>query len=91
MNKKKLLKVGLAFAAVASVFTVHAQGDAADEMKRLAALMGEKAGTKARSEERFLSTQADAFPTGSESSIAGAKRKKKSACSVRNDGLAGGG
>jgi hypothetical protein len=39
-----------------------------------------------KEEERVLSAQADAFPTGSESAITGANAWKKSACSVRNDG-----
>src|SRR6267378_2797383 len=44
MKKKKLLLVGLAFAAAAA-FAVGVRGDAAEEVKRLAELMGWKAGT----------------------------------------------
>jgi len=44
MKKKKLLVVGLA-CAVAAVFAVGVRGDAAEEIKRLAELMGWKAGT----------------------------------------------
>src|SRR6267143_6311066 len=44
MKKKKLLLVGLAF-VVAAVFAVGVRGDAAEEVKRLAELMGWKAGT----------------------------------------------
>src|SRR5882672_10301680 len=44
MKKKKLLLVALAFAA-AAVFAVGVRGDAAEEVKRLAELMGWKAGT----------------------------------------------
>src|SRR6266404_3239280 len=43
MKKKKLLLMGLAFAA--AVFAVGVRGDAAEEVKRLAELMGWKAGT----------------------------------------------
>jgi ubiquinone/menaquinone biosynthesis C-methylase UbiE len=46
MNKKKLLLLGLAIVAVAAVTSVsHAQADAADEIRRLAALMEWKPGT----------------------------------------------
>src|SRR6267154_2409308 len=44
MSKKKLLLVGLA-CALAAVFAVGVRGDAAEEVKRLADLMGWKAGT----------------------------------------------
>src|SRR6266446_4420934 len=44
MKKKKLLVVGLA-CAVAAVFAVGVRGDATEEVKRLAELMGWKAGT----------------------------------------------
>jgi ubiquinone/menaquinone biosynthesis C-methylase UbiE len=44
MKKKSLLLVGLAWAALA-VFAVRAQGNAADEIKRLAVLMEWKPGT----------------------------------------------
>jgi ubiquinone/menaquinone biosynthesis C-methylase UbiE len=44
MKKKKLLMLGLVCAA-AAVFAVGVRGDAADEVKRLAELMGWKAGT----------------------------------------------
>jgi ubiquinone/menaquinone biosynthesis C-methylase UbiE len=44
MKKKSLLLVGLAWAALA-VFAVRAQGNAADEIKRLAVLMERKPGT----------------------------------------------
>jgi ubiquinone/menaquinone biosynthesis C-methylase UbiE len=44
MKKKKLLMLGLA-CAVAAVFAVQVSGDAAGEIKRLAELMGWKAGT----------------------------------------------
>ncbi len=43
MNKRKLLLVGLVCTVVA-VFAVGARGDAAEEVKRLAVLMGWKAG-----------------------------------------------
>src|SRR2546427_5326169 len=46
MKSKKLLLVGLAWAA-AAVFAVRVRGDAAEEIKRLAELMGWKAGTVA--------------------------------------------
>src|SRR5713226_410398 len=46
MNKKKLLLVGLVCAA-AAVFAVGVRGNAAEEIKRLAALMEWKAGTVA--------------------------------------------
>ncbi|MGC2891156.1 MAG: hypothetical protein WB627_18965 [Candidatus Acidiferrum sp.] len=47
--------------------------------------------TTAENKERFLSPQADTFPAGPESSIAGANVKEKaSACSVRNDGFVAG-
>src|SRR6266403_5283740 len=46
MRKGKLLLVGLVFAA-AAVFAVGVRGDAAEEVKRLAELMGWKAGTVA--------------------------------------------
>jgi ubiquinone/menaquinone biosynthesis C-methylase UbiE len=46
MNKKKLLLLGLAMVAVAAVTSVsYAQADAADEIRRLAALMEWKPGT----------------------------------------------
>jgi len=44
MNKKRLLRVGLVCAA-AVVFAVQVRGDAAEEVKRLAGLMGWRAGT----------------------------------------------
>src|SRR2546430_17178237 len=44
MKKRKLLLYGLACAA-AAVFAGQVRGDAADEVKRLAELMGWKAGT----------------------------------------------
>ena len=44
MKKRKLLLYGLACAA-AAVFAGQVRGDAADEIKRLAELMGWKAGT----------------------------------------------
>jgi ubiquinone/menaquinone biosynthesis C-methylase UbiE len=44
MNKKRLLLVGLA-CAVAAVFAVGVRGEAAEEVARLAELMGWKAGT----------------------------------------------
>ena len=44
MSKKKLLLLGLA-CAVAAVFAVGVRGEAAEEVKRLAELMGWKAGT----------------------------------------------
>jgi ubiquinone/menaquinone biosynthesis C-methylase UbiE len=44
MNKKKLLLLGLA-CAVAAVFAVGVRGDAAEEVKRLAELMGWRART----------------------------------------------
>jgi len=46
MNKKRLLLVGLA-CAMAAVFAVGVRGDAAEEIARLAELMGWKAGTVA--------------------------------------------
>jgi len=46
MKKRTLLLVGLA-CAVAAVFTVQVRGDAAEEVKRLAEVMGWKAGTVA--------------------------------------------
>ncbi len=47
MNKKKrLLRVGLV-CAMAAVFAVEVRGDATEEVKRLAELMGWKAGTVA--------------------------------------------
>ena len=46
MKKRKLLLFGLA-CAVAAVFAGQVRGDAADEVKRLAELMGWKAGTVA--------------------------------------------
>ena len=45
MRKRKLLRLGLACAAVAVVFAGQVRGDAAEEVKRLAELMGWKAGT----------------------------------------------
>ena len=49
--------------------------------KRKSLMQGMRAAAPDRSEERFLTAQADRF--------AGAKRKEKaSACSVRNDGCA---
>jgi ubiquinone/menaquinone biosynthesis C-methylase UbiE len=47
MNRKKLLMVGMVCAVAAAAFAVRAQGDAAEEVKRLAELMGWKAGTVA--------------------------------------------
>jgi ubiquinone/menaquinone biosynthesis C-methylase UbiE len=44
MKKKKLLMVGMA-CTLAAVFAVQVRGDAAEEVKRLAELMGWKAGT----------------------------------------------
>jgi ubiquinone/menaquinone biosynthesis C-methylase UbiE len=44
MSKKKLLMLGLVW-AVAAVFAAQVRGDAAGEIKRLAELMGWKAGT----------------------------------------------
>jgi ubiquinone/menaquinone biosynthesis C-methylase UbiE len=46
MNKKKLLLAGM-MCAVAAVFAVRVRGAAAEEVKRLAELMGWKAGTVA--------------------------------------------
>jgi ubiquinone/menaquinone biosynthesis C-methylase UbiE len=45
MNRKKLLLVGMLCAVVAAALAVRAQGDAAEEVKQLAELMGWKAGT----------------------------------------------
>jgi hypothetical protein len=44
MKKKKLLLVGLV-CVVAALFAVEVRGDAAEEIRRLAELMGWKAGT----------------------------------------------
>src|SRR5437667_7189174 len=44
MNKERLLRVGLV-CALALVFAAQVRGDAAEEVKRLAELMGWKAGT----------------------------------------------
>jgi ubiquinone/menaquinone biosynthesis C-methylase UbiE len=45
MSKKKLLLVGLACAVAAAVFAVGVRGEAGEEVRRLAELMGWKAGT----------------------------------------------
>src|SRR5579864_1032257 len=45
MKKRKWLVVGLAWGVMAAGFATQARGDAADEIKRLAELMGWKAGT----------------------------------------------
>jgi ubiquinone/menaquinone biosynthesis C-methylase UbiE len=47
MKQKKLLLLGLVWAVVAAIFAVRVRGDAAEEVKRLAELMGWKAGTVA--------------------------------------------
>src|SRR6266852_3991732 len=50
MRKRNLLLVGLV-CAVAAVFAVQTRGDAADEVKKLAELMGWRAGTVVASKE----------------------------------------
>jgi ubiquinone/menaquinone biosynthesis C-methylase UbiE len=45
MKKRKWLLVGLAWGVVAAGFAAQVRGDAADEIKRLAELLGWKAGT----------------------------------------------
>jgi ubiquinone/menaquinone biosynthesis C-methylase UbiE len=47
MKQKKLLLLGLVWAVVAAILAVRVRGDAAEEVKRLAELMGWKAGTVA--------------------------------------------
>jgi len=47
MKQKKLLLLGLVWAVVAAIFAVGVRGDAAEEVQRLAELMGWKAGTVA--------------------------------------------